>query len=62
MPTAPLGTVLRHIRNLAVAPGTGELTDKQLLQRFADRQEEDAFAALMQRYGQAGQAANHCLR
>jgi RNA polymerase sigma factor (sigma-70 family) len=52
MPTAPLGTVLRHIRNLAVAPGTGELTDKQLLQRFADRREEDAFAALMQRYGQ----------
>jgi RNA polymerase sigma factor (sigma-70 family) len=52
MPTAPLGTVLRHIRNLAVAPGTGELTDKQLLQRFADRQEEDVFAALMQRHGQ----------
>jgi RNA polymerase sigma factor (sigma-70 family) len=50
MPTAHLGTVLRHVRNLALAPGMSELTDKQLLQRFAAQQEE-AFAALMQRYG-----------
>jgi RNA polymerase sigma factor (sigma-70 family) len=52
MPTAPLGTVLRHLRDLALAPGTRELTDKQLLQCFAANQEEDAFAALMQRHGQ----------
>jgi RNA polymerase sigma factor (sigma-70 family) len=51
MQTAPLGTVLRHLRKLAVPPGTSELTDKQLLQRFAARREEDAFAALMQRHG-----------
>jgi RNA polymerase sigma factor (sigma-70 family) len=51
MPTAPLGTVLRHLRKLAVPPGTSELTDQQLLQRFAARREEDAFAALMQRHG-----------
>jgi RNA polymerase sigma factor (sigma-70 family) len=51
MQTAPLGTVLRHLRKLALPPGTSELTDKQLLQRFAARREEDAFTALMQRHG-----------
>jgi RNA polymerase sigma factor (sigma-70 family) len=52
METAQLGTVLRHIRKLALAPGTSALTDKQLLERFAVHQAEDAFAALMQRHGQ----------
>jgi RNA polymerase sigma factor (sigma-70 family) len=52
MQTAPLGTVLRHIRNVALALGTRELTDTQLLKRFAVHQDADAFAALMQRYGQ----------
>src|ERR1700756_1208070 len=52
METAPLGTVVRHIRKLAVAPGTRALTDAQLLERFAAHQAEDAFAALMQRHGQ----------
>jgi RNA polymerase sigma factor (sigma-70 family) len=52
MQTTKVGTVLRHIRQLALAPGTSELTDKQLLQRFAADHEENAFAALMQRYGQ----------
>jgi RNA polymerase sigma factor (sigma-70 family) len=52
MATGQLHTVLRHIRRLALAPGTTDLTDPQLLQRFAVHQEEDAFAALMGRHGQ----------
>jgi RNA polymerase sigma factor (sigma-70 family) len=47
-----LGTVLRHVRELALAPGTRELSDAQLLLRFASDHKEEAFAALMQRYGQ----------
>src|SRR5262249_49852753 len=50
--TAQLGTVLRHIRMLAVAPGASALADAQLLERFAVHRAEDAFAALMQRHGQ----------
>jgi RNA polymerase sigma factor (sigma-70 family) len=63
MHTAPLGTVLRHIRNVALARGTRELTDQQLLQRFAAQQDADAFAALMQRYGQlVWSVCRHVLR
>jgi RNA polymerase sigma factor (sigma-70 family) len=51
MQTARLGTVLRHVRELTLAPGTRELTDAQLLLRFASDHREEAFAALMQRYG-----------
>jgi RNA polymerase sigma factor (sigma-70 family) len=51
METAQLGTVLRHLHQLALAPGTGALTDSQLLERFAAHPAGDAFAALMQRYG-----------
>jgi RNA polymerase sigma factor (sigma-70 family) len=51
MAAAPLGTVLRHVRNLAVAQNTRELSDAQLLARFAAGREEAAFAALVQRHG-----------
>jgi RNA polymerase sigma factor (sigma-70 family) len=43
--------VLRHIHQLAGVDGAGELTDAQLLERFAGRHEESAFAALVQRHG-----------
>jgi RNA polymerase sigma factor (sigma-70 family) len=63
MQTAQLGTVLRHIRKLAVAPGTSELSDPQLLERFAAHQAKDAFAALMQRHGQlVWSVCRHVLR
>jgi RNA polymerase sigma factor (sigma-70 family) len=43
--------VLRHIRQLIASPETADQSDAQLLQRFAAYREEDAFAALVQRYG-----------
>jgi RNA polymerase sigma factor (sigma-70 family) len=52
MDTAQLGTVLRHIRRLALPPATRELTDAQLIERFAAHREEEAFTALLQRHGQ----------
>jgi RNA polymerase sigma factor (sigma-70 family) len=52
MATAQLSTLLRHMRKLAVSESTRELSDAQLLQRFAVRAEEDAFAALVERHGQ----------
>jgi RNA polymerase sigma factor (sigma-70 family) len=45
-----LGTVLRHIRGLAVADGTRGLTDRELLERFRAGRDEAAFAALVQRH------------
>jgi RNA polymerase sigma factor (sigma-70 family) len=51
MASAPLGTVLRHIRQLASAPESQNRTDGQLLDRFADRHEQAAFAELVQRHG-----------
>jgi RNA polymerase sigma factor (sigma-70 family) len=47
------GTLLRHLRELVeVEPeATRALTDAQLLQRFACRREESAFAALVRRHG-----------
>jgi len=51
MASAPLGTVLRHIRELATAPATQHLPDGQLLERFADRHEQAAFAELVRRHG-----------
>jgi RNA polymerase sigma factor (sigma-70 family) len=46
-----LDTVLRHLRRLAREPDGGDLTDRQLLQRFAAGGDEAAFAALVQRHG-----------
>jgi RNA polymerase sigma factor (sigma-70 family) len=50
MATAQMGTVLRHIHQLAggAAP---ERTDRQLLDDFAGRRDEAAFTALVARHG-----------
>jgi RNA polymerase sigma factor (sigma-70 family) len=50
MAKAPLGTVLRHIRGLALAEETRGLTDRELLARFQADRDEGAFAALVQRH------------
>src|SRR5215475_9390385 len=45
-----MGSVLHHLRTLAAAPGP-ELSDGQLLRRFAAQRDPSAFAALVQRHG-----------
>jgi C-terminal peptidase prc len=45
-----LRVVVRHLRRLA-GDGAGEPTDRELLERFAARRDEAAFAALMERHG-----------
>jgi RNA polymerase sigma factor (sigma-70 family) len=44
-------TVLRHLHQLLGARNFDELSDGQLLQRFAQAREEAAFAALVRRHG-----------
>ena len=51
MATAQLGTLLRHIHDLAAACGEEPRTDHQLLEAFAIRRDEAAFAALLVRHG-----------
>src|SRR5262249_12038645 len=51
MATTGVGVVLRHIRKLAAADGTGKLSDHQLLERFASRHDDVAFATLVERHG-----------
>jgi RNA polymerase sigma factor (sigma-70 family) len=51
MTTTPTKTVLRHIRGMIAAEQTGQLADGELLERFAARREEAAFAALVRRHG-----------
>jgi hypothetical protein len=46
-----LELVVRHLRRLASRNGVAELSDAQLLERFAIEREELAFALLMQRHG-----------
>ncbi len=48
MPSETLADFLRRLRE---ARGTGEPSDAELLQRFAARQEERAFRAILQRHG-----------
>lgn len=52
MASAPLGIVLRHVSLLATAAASQNLADGQLLERFADRREQAAFAELVRRHGQ----------
>ena len=49
--TAPLSSFLRHFRRQVFLRDAGELTDRDLLQRFGRGPDGDAFAALVQRYG-----------
>jgi RNA polymerase sigma factor (sigma-70 family) len=51
MASGQFGSVLRHIRQLIGPRTSDELTDGQLLDRFALRQDETAFEALMERHG-----------
>ena len=51
MSSAQVGAVLRHIRQLATAGKDQDLPDHQLLERFARRRDEAAFAALLRRHG-----------
>jgi RNA polymerase sigma factor (sigma-70 family) len=50
MATAPADTLLRHLHKLA-AGGAQHWTDRQLLDDFAQRRDEAAFAALVSRHG-----------
>jgi RNA polymerase sigma factor (sigma-70 family) len=43
-------TVLLRVLRSSVDSGLGELTDRDLLQRFADREDQTAFAALFRRH------------
>ncbi len=51
MATAQLGTLLRHIHHLASGGGEEPRADRQLLEDFAARRDEAAFAALVSRHG-----------
>ena len=51
MSDKPTSPVLQLIRKIAAAPQAEELTDGQLLERFADRRDEAAFASLIARHG-----------
>jgi RNA polymerase sigma factor (sigma-70 family) len=42
---------IKDIRQLVEAPDAGDLTDRQLLERFAARHDEAAFALLVRRHG-----------
>jgi RNA polymerase sigma factor (sigma-70 family) len=51
MATAQVSTLLRHIQKLAAGPDVQQQTDRQLLDDFALRRNESAFAALVVRHG-----------
>jgi RNA polymerase sigma factor (sigma-70 family) len=45
------GPVLRFIRQLSASPSPDTLADEQLLQRFTEGRDEEAFAKLVERHG-----------
>jgi RNA polymerase sigma factor (sigma-70 family) len=51
MTTAHTRAALRHIRGLLAVEQTGQMSDGELLEQFASRREEAAFAALVRRHG-----------
>jgi RNA polymerase sigma factor (sigma-70 family) len=51
MATVQPATLLRHIRKMAADCGAPQRTDRQLLDDFAARRSEAAFAALLSRHG-----------
>src|SRR6516162_6049171 len=51
MPLTQLGPVARRLHRLLGAHRVRELTDAELLGRFAASREEDAFAVLLRRHG-----------
>jgi hypothetical protein len=46
----PLESVVQHIRRLTAAEVPDNVTDKELLRRFASGDDEAAFAALLHRH------------
>src|SRR5262249_922210 len=50
MASGQLSTTLRQLCRLTDAAQAGDLSDAELLERFASRQEEAAFAALVRRH------------
>src|SRR4051794_36888581 len=54
MATGQLAVVVRHIHKLAEGAGVENLGDGPLLERFLNRGEEEAFAALVRRHGPMG--------
>src|SRR5437762_694572 len=51
MTTARANVVLRHVRELRTVGQAGQGTDHQLLERFAQGHDRDAFAVLVRRHG-----------
>jgi RNA polymerase sigma factor (sigma-70 family) len=51
MPENPVSTMLRHLRKMVGCRPHSEPTDGQLLGDFATHQDQDAFAALLNRHG-----------
>jgi RNA polymerase sigma factor (sigma-70 family) len=51
MADGPLRKVMQHIHQMVGATPADALTDRQLLDRFAQRRDESAFAALVERHG-----------
>src|SRR5262249_3469402 len=51
MATELLETLLHHLHRLAVSPHMAHGTDRQLLDDFTARRDENAFAALVARHG-----------
>src|SRR5438874_7723313 len=43
--------LIRSIRDLAGTHGAGERSDRELVERFAERNDGEAFAALVRRHG-----------
>ena len=49
MAQPPLSAVLRHVHSLIARHDAEQMSDRQLLQRFAAQRDEVAFAALLRR-------------
>jgi RNA polymerase sigma factor (sigma-70 family) len=51
MPRGPLGNVATYLRRIVASTSGSESTDQALLEAFAERRDEAAFATLMKRHG-----------
>src|SRR5439155_19488647 len=51
MPTARLSPIVRHLHTLSGAAAPNGLPDRDLLERFAGRGDDHAFALLVRRHG-----------
>src|SRR5262249_35440370 len=52
MPNGFAAPLLRYLRALPVTRQASELPDRELVQRFADQRDKEAFAALVRRHGE----------